>query len=164
MLAVSRAGQHSHRGRRVAAFAFLLSCLALVSLLFAACGGSSESSSDGGSATPTPAASGTAAASGIEGQALAGPQCPVVQAGSPCPDAPIQVTIEVHTPDHLTKIAEFQTDAEGKFRQELPPGDYFIYPLPPDENAPFPFAEGQYVTVVAGQFSDMQIAYDTGIR
>ena len=31
--------------------------------------------------------------SGIEGQVLIGPMCPVVQAGTPCPDKPYQATI-----------------------------------------------------------------------
>lgn len=99
--------------------------------------------------------------SGIEGQVWIGPACPGPQSlASPCPDQPYQATIAVLKADGEV-IAHIQSDAQGRFHLELPPGTYVLRPESP---GPLPFAAEQTVIVVAGQFTPVQIIYDSGIR
>lgn len=101
--------------------------------------------------------------SGIEGQVLIGPQCPVVQEGTPCPDKPYQATIDVWTADRSKKVKTFETDAEGRFRVELAPGDYYLDPQPPGPGTP-PIPFPQTVTVPPDAFITIAVQYDSGIR
>jgi hypothetical protein len=98
--------------------------------------------------------------SGIRGQALAGPQCPVEVAGSPCPELPYEgtvIAIDAESGDDFT----IDTDAEGRFELPLAPGTYEVSIA--SETTP-PFAKPQTVTVAAGSFTEITIAVDTGIR
>jgi hypothetical protein len=98
--------------------------------------------------------------SGIEGRALAGPQCPVAVEGSPCPDLPWEGTVvatAVSSRDEFT----VETDADGAFRLPLAPGDYV---LTIRAGSSPPFATPQAVTVERGAFADVVISVDTGIR
>ena len=101
--------------------------------------------------------------SGIEGQVLIGPMCPVVQEGTPCPDQPYQATIDVWNADRSQKLRTFETDSEGLFRVPLAPGEYYIDPQPPDTGGP-PTPIPQTVTVSANSFVQVTIEYDSGIR
>ena len=98
--------------------------------------------------------------SGIEGQALIGPTCPVVQVGQECPDQPYQATVTVLN-DKGKQVTQFETDAEGRFRVPLEPGTYTLRPASPSV---MPSAPEQTVTVTAGQFTQVLIQYDSGIR
>ena len=94
---------------------------------------------------------------------LIGPMCPVVQEGTPCPDQPYQATIDVWNGGRTEKVRTFTTDEDGRFRVPLPPGEYYIDPLPPDSGGP-PTPVPQTVTVPQGSFVEVAIAYDSGIR
>jgi hypothetical protein len=100
---------------------------------------------------------------GIEGQVLIGPTCPVVQQGKECPDKPYQATLTVLDSNGSRKIARFQTDAEGRFRLPLAPGNYILHPETP-ENMPLPTAPDQNFTVTEGRFTQISVVYDSGIR
>jgi Carboxypeptidase regulatory-like domain len=98
--------------------------------------------------------------SGIRGQALAGPQCPVEVEGSPCPDAPWQgtiVAVDVDSGDRST----VESDVDGRFRLALEPG---TYELTIGSDGTPPFAKPQRVSVREGEYTDVTIAVDTGIR
>lgn len=97
---------------------------------------------------------------GIEGQVLIGPMCPVVQAGTPCPDQPYQAAIAV-LDKNGRQVAQFQSDAQGRFLVSLAPGTYTVRPGSPDG---FTRAGEQTVTVVSGQYTQVTITYDSGIR
>jgi hypothetical protein len=64
------------------------------------------------------------APSGVRGIALAGPQCPVIVEGEPCPDKPVDVTL-LFEQGGLT-VATVQTGDDGEFEVRLPPGAYTI--------------------------------------
>lgn len=97
---------------------------------------------------------------GIEGQAVAGPTCPVERIDRPCPDRPYQATVTVS--DRAGRfVTRFQTDADGRFRVPLAPG---TYRLEPESPGILPRAAELTVTVREGQFTTVLIKYDTGIR
>jgi carboxypeptidase family protein len=99
--------------------------------------------------------------SGIRGRALAGPQCPVEIAGTPCPDEPWQgtvVAIDTQTGDRHTA----ESDASGRFELALDPGTYELS-IEVQDGGP-PFAKPQTVTVEPGAFADVTLSVDTGIR
>jgi hypothetical protein len=126
---------------------YLVAVLMFASLGVAACGDDGESLD-----------------SGIEGQVLAGPQCPVVQDASPCPDEPIVASIDVLEPASGERVIRFSSDADGRFRVDLAPGQYRLDPLRPSQDNPFPVGEPQTVTVDEGEYAEIVILYDTGIR
>jgi len=97
---------------------------------------------------------------GIEGQVLIGPLCPVAQFGTPCPDQPYRATVTV-LDSSGNQITQFQSDAQGHFRVWLSPGTYTLRPESPNA---LPFAAEQGVMVASGQFTQVIINYDSGIR
>ena len=97
---------------------------------------------------------------GIRGQALAGPQCPVEVEGSPCPDLPWEGTV-VATDVVTDEAFTVTTDEEGRFELPLAPGTYSVSIVV--ATAPS-FAKPQTVTVEAGTFTEIVVAVDTGIR
>jgi hypothetical protein len=102
--------------------------------------------------------------SGITGRAVLGPTCPVEREDTPCPDEPyggarLRIT-ERGTGDVVTTVT---ADDEGRFRVRLPPGSY-ILEAEPTEGRPLPFAKPVDVTVRPGEFTNVTVAFDTGIR
>jgi hypothetical protein len=97
---------------------------------------------------------------GIEGQVLIGPVCPVARAGVPCPDKPYQATITVLDPNHKP-VTTFESDAQGHFRVALAPGTYILQPESPGA---LPHAPEQTVVVTSEGYTAVTIIYDSGIR
>ncbi len=98
--------------------------------------------------------------SGIEGQVLSGPTCPVVQQGQPCPDGPYQATLTVNSPGGV-QIVQVKTDAQGRFKIPLVPGSYVLHPVAPDGIAT---AGDQAFMVTADRFTQVTVHFDSGIR
>lgn len=99
--------------------------------------------------------------SGIRGTTAVGPQCPVMQANSPCPDLPFDGAIRVSTPDGEV-VAEVHTSADGTFEARVDPGSYVVSPVL-DGGGP-PSAAPVSVEVTAGAFARVTVTIDTGIR
>jgi len=95
----------------------------------------------------------------LTGRALAGPTCPVEVQGSPCP--PIAWVGTVRAISAEGEVHETATDADGRFRFELPPGPYTVLPVTDD---PASSAAPLTVTVEAGGSVSLDLAIDTGIR
>ena len=110
-------------------------------------------------------------ASGIEGQVLLGPMSAVVGSEKPTPDKPFRAKIDILdiNREHVT---QFETDEEGRFKVSLEPGDYVISPISPNAPEPPgslhvskpPYPEEQNVTVKSGEYTQIIVRYDTGIR
>ena len=102
------------------------------------------------------------ASSGIEGNVLQGPMCPgpVRIGATDCQDQPYQTKITVLDANN-NQITQFQTDSLGYFKIPLKSGTYMLQPKP---GKPLPFASDQTVVVLDGQFTQVTILYDTGIR
>jgi hypothetical protein len=90
--------------------------------------------------------------------------CPVVRAESPCPDQPIRATVTVWDFEHSRTVTTFTSSDDGRFRIELPPGDYYLDPQPLEPDSPLPVGAPETVTVMVGEFTAITIQYDTGIR
>jgi hypothetical protein len=98
--------------------------------------------------------------SGVEGQVFIGPLCPVVQEGQECPDKPYQATLIINN-SNGREIVKIQTDADGRFKIPLEPGEYILHP---ESANVMPFASEQTFTVEADTFTQITVNYDSGIR
>ena len=107
-------------------------------------------------------AGGTAAGaeSGIRGRVLIGPQCPVEQEGSPCPDKPFEGTVQVST-ESGRPVDSVKSDRNGSFEIELEPGTYVLTVAGLEGPT---FAKPITVTVRTGQMTAVTVLVDTGIR
>lgn len=101
------------------------------------------------------------ARSGIRGVVTAGPQCPVVVQGSPCPDRPWSGVVRVTNPDGDT-VGEVETDAQGGFSIDLEPGSYEVLPVTGGGRPPTVSPEA--VEVDVHTFTEVTLVVDTGIR
>ena len=99
---------------------------------------------------------------GIEGVVTIGPMCPVVREDTPCPDQPYQADITILDEDG-DEVVTFETTEDGRFSAGLFPGRYTIVPQSPNSGAP-PTAEEQEVVVRDGEYTHVEISYDSGIR
>jgi hypothetical protein len=98
--------------------------------------------------------------SGIQGQVLLGPICPVERPTAPCTDKPYPATITVFNARGGV-VTQFQSDANGFFKVTLLPGSYLLHPQSPNV---LPRGEDQTVTVRIGEYALVTIHYDSGIR
>jgi hypothetical protein len=105
------------------------------------------------------AACGAAApSSGIRGTIAAGPACPgPARLDSPCPDRPAAMTVEVV--NGTTVAATFTSDAAGAFSVSVAPGTYTLR-----SKSGLPTLRPTTVVVVDGQYTDVELHADTGIR
>jgi hypothetical protein len=105
------------------------------------------------------AACGTGAATaGIRGTILAGPACPgPARLDSPCPDRPVSMTVEVVS--GTTVAATFTTDATGGFSVGVSPGTYTLR-----SKSGLPALRSTAIVVLDGQFTEVELHADTGIR
>ena len=115
-------------------------------ILFAACSGDQRGERSGDT--------------GISGLVVAGPQCPVERADSPCPDKPVEVTVVASTPGGEV-VAKKESGSDGRFSLEVDPGNYV---LTVEGLAGIQFSKPVSVTVVEGSFSPVTIVVDTGSR
>jgi hypothetical protein len=98
--------------------------------------------------------------SGIEGRSMSGPLCPVQSVELPCPDRPYPTTLLVRSSGGVETTVT--TNEQGEFRQNLIPGEYQVIPKNPATL--FPRASEQKIAVQKGQFTTVNVTYDTGIR
>ena len=88
-----------------------------------------------------------------------GPVTPVTRAGQPN-SRPYQATIDVLDQSGQV-VTRFATNAQGQFRVALAPGTYVIRP---ESAGRYPRAAEVLVHVLKGDFVEVAIAYDSGIR
>jgi hypothetical protein len=111
------------------------------------------------SSVATPAGQST---SGIRGTVTIGPTCP----GPARPDQqctqPYSATLIVTRQDG-TQAGQITSGEDGRFSIDLPPGDYTIAPQV-DSQQRLPRAASVEVTVQPGEYAEVSIDFDTGIR
>ena len=98
--------------------------------------------------------------SGIEGTVTVGPTCPVERLASPCPERPISRGVSVQDRSGR-QVAHFTTGADGRFRVALAPGTYTVVG---DRNGILPRPIPTTATVREGQYTHVDVRYDSGIR
>jgi hypothetical protein len=103
------------------------------------------------------------AKTGIEGLVTIGPVCPAPEAGKECPDRPYSATIVVREAGSDRVVATFTSGEDGRFRVELPPGNYVLDPGEPQLIAE-PVAEAVEVVVEEGVFAYAVVRFDSGVR
>jgi len=101
------------------------------------------------------------ATSGITGLVLIGPMCPVMQQDEPCPDHPFAATLIIRD-SQGRELCAVSSGEDGRFLVGLPPAAYELLPL--TEPGGLPFAASQWVAVAPGQYTDVTVSYDSGIR
>jgi hypothetical protein len=74
---------------------------------------------------------------------------------------PYAATVVVTSGGDGTPISRLTTGHDGRFTIDLTPGDYTLVP---ENGEPFPIAQPLDVTVVAGQYVEVEVNYDSGIR
>ena len=98
--------------------------------------------------------------SGVRGLVMLGPQCPVENVSSPCPDRPFSGDVRATAADG--SITTAITDPQGHFTLDLVPGIYTVEAVTTD-GAP-PTALPMTVVVRAGTYARATLQVDTGIR
>jgi len=97
----------------------------------------------------------------LEGRVWIGPMCPVVVAGTECPDQPLAAELDVADADGDI-VATARSGEDGRYRVSLEPGEYTLIPRSPA--AGLPFAEPIPFAVAAGETTFVDVHYDSGIR
>jgi len=103
---------------------------------------------------------GESAGSGIRGRVVILPTCPVETDASPCPPKPVATTVVVEPEDG--DIRRIETETDGTFRVDLPPGRYLLSAQPPPGSMLVPVA--QPVTVEAGGYGQVTVVLDSRLR
>lgn len=104
-----------------------------------------------------------ASASGVGGRVLIGPQCPVEQVGSPCPDKPVAAEIRVFAAGSQDVVATTRSDEKGRFGIDLEPGSYELLPVA-SQSGGFPSGARVPVVVHSGRRARVTLTLDSGIR
>ena len=115
-----------------------------VGLTLAACGG------------PT----GPTLTTGLTGVVVRGPVTPVCQVQTPC-ELPFAATFSVE--ESARRVAEFRSDADGRFTVLLPQG---VYRIVPAADAPIlsPQSQIKMVDVQPTGLTEVRLEFDTGLR
>jgi hypothetical protein len=101
---------------------------------------------------------------GIEGQAFIGPVRPRLRQNDTAPNvAPFKATLIILTVNGEREVTRFETEADGKFRVALSPGEYILRAVG-GQGKMAPRANDENITVRAGQFTKVQINFDSGMR
>lgn len=100
--------------------------------------------------------------SGVRGRVLVGPTCPVVQAGQPCPDQPYPAQLDIIGASGR-RVARLEANEQGQFAVSLPEGTYTLVASAADE-APMPWAEPLVIVVDSGEWTEVTVLMDSGIR
>lgn len=102
-------------------------------------------------------------ASGVRGNVLLGPQCPVVREEENCPDKPYATTLVITTTDQSRVIKEFKSDESGTFSVRVPPGEYAIRSAAAANIHPYCSGRGNII-VRSNVYTETIVYCDTGIR
>jgi len=102
--------------------------------------------------------------SGIEGETVIGPTRPVVRVGDPRPDeVPYPTTLLILAAADGRPVARVTTDKSGRFKIDLPPGEYRVTSAAPKGRA-LPHVGEENVRVDDGKVTFVTIRFDSGLR
>lgn len=98
--------------------------------------------------------------SGISGQVIIGPTCPVARPGKLC-ERPYRATLTIRRVTERPLVTRVRSASDGRFRISLAPGRYLLLP---HNDRPYPRSSPQVATVHAHRYTTVLIRYDSGIR
>ena len=107
-------------------------------------------------------------ATGVAGQVLIGPTCPVATPDNPCPPKAGKGTVRIQRAASSRGgqagevVATLQTDASGSFTADLSPGRYLLVVV--KDGPGFPVPKPSIAEVQQGVVTRVQVWLDTGIR
>ena len=100
--------------------------------------------------------------SGIKGHVTVDAGCPEIINATPCGAMPLKARINIRDAAGTT-VRETTTNDQGDFQVELKPGTYQLR-AGNLSGAPMPSAPPQNVIVEAGSFTEVTVAFDSGVR
>jgi hypothetical protein len=103
--------------------------------------------------------------SGIRGVVTLSPTCPVEAspgANDPEPCVTFYAATLVVLDGESAVVTRVTSGSDGQFSVNVPPGEYVLAPETGQDS--YPIAQPQSVVVVPGQYAEVEINYDTGIR
>ena len=111
-------------------------------------------------AATAPAAVSARPDSGIRGNVVYGPTCPVERPGERC-ERPYDATLRIRVRKTNKIVKTVRSGEDGRFKVRLRPGRYVVEPV---SGNPYPRAESVPATVHAHKFTRVTISFDSGIR
>jgi hypothetical protein len=118
-----------------------------------ACGGVAACSAD------DPSAPGA----GVTGTTVVDVGCPTLATGQTCPTRPLAARLEFSPVGAAGSGVTEETGADGRFTVDLAPGTYELVATVPG-GGPLPSAEPMTVTVQDGEYSEVTVTFDSGVR
>ena len=100
--------------------------------------------------------------SGIKGHVTVDAGCPETMESTPCPQIPLPARITIRDSSGAT-VRDATSNDQGEFQLELPAGTYELQAANL-AGAPMPSAPAQDVVVKAGSFTEVKVAFDSGVR
>jgi hypothetical protein len=146
--------RHGRSARRLTGFGLRVAAIAACSLALAGCAVFDPE------VTPAPSAS--PLTSGIRGIVHVGPTCEGATRASPCIEPYSARLIVLDANDDV--VGDLLSAIDGTFQMALPPGIYTIQPAPPENGDPFPIGQTISVVVGDGEYTEVGVDYDTGMR
>jgi len=95
----------------------------------------------------------------VSGAVMAGPTCPVEQAGSPCPDRPLETTVQAVSMSGDV-VASARSDSHGRYALHVAPGIYLLAV----QTAVWPRCPVLRIVGEAARSTGADVTCDTGIR
>ena len=111
---------------------------------------------------PSPEATVASSATGVKGSTVVDEGCPVLPAESQCPQRPLPARVLILDQKGV-EVTRTNTDGNGQFQIELPPGDYILQ----GQNltgTPLPSAMPLHAKVQKGRMQVVTIQFDSGVR
>lgn len=102
--------------------------------------------------------------SGIMGIVMIGPITPVESQGQTNEKPFAEATIIVRNGENDQEIARISVNSDGTFKHDLSPGKYVLEPISYNSQDGLPYADRVNVSVSDGQYTDVTIVFDSGIR
>jgi len=103
--------------------------------------------------------------SGVKGQVLLGPICPVMRdpPDPKCADQPYQTTVQIirNLSPQSAPFATQETDVNGNYQFTIPPGQYSVQAVGKN---PFPACSTQEIAIEPAMVKTLNLVCDTGIR
>lgn len=101
--------------------------------------------------------------SGVTGTTVVDVGCPTLATGQTCPTRPLAARLEFSPAGADGPSVAEETGEDGEFTVDLPPGTYELVPTVPG-GGPLPSAEPMTVTVQDGEYTEVTVLFDSGVR